>query len=61
MSGGTVELSPDQDLYDPGTEVSLTPKPDTGYAFESWSGELSGSDNPKSVIVSAPMSVWCNV
>ncbi|MDB4794962.1 chitobiase/beta-hexosaminidase C-terminal domain-containing protein, partial [bacterium] len=57
LSGGTVELSPDQDLYEPGTVVSLTPKPDTGYAFEGWSGELSGSDNPKSVIVTAPMSV----
>ena len=57
MSGGTVELSPDQDLYEPGTEVSLTPKPATGYEFEGWSGELSGSDNPKSVTVTAPMSV----
>jgi hypothetical protein len=57
MSGGTVELSPDRGLYEPGTEVSLTPKPGTGYEFEGWSGELSGSDNPKSVTVSAPMSV----
>ncbi len=57
MLGGAVELSPDQDLYEPGTEVSLTPKPGTGYEFEGWSGELSGSDNPKSVTVTAPMSV----
>jgi hypothetical protein len=57
MSGGTVELNPDQALYDPGTPVSLTPKPASGYAFEGWSGDLSGSDNPKSVTVSAPMSV----
>jgi len=27
-------------IYDPGTEVQLTPVPDTGWAFNGWSGDL---------------------
>ena len=57
MSGGTVELDPEQELYDPGTVVALTPKPSEGYEFTGWSGELDGTTSPKSVTVTVPMSV----
>jgi len=57
MSGGTVELDPAQELYDPGTEVKLTPKPGEGYEFAGWSGAVDGTASPKSVTVNAPMSV----
>ena len=35
-SGGSVEISPQLDLYPEGTEVTVTAIPDTGYNFESW-------------------------
>ncbi|MED5465164.1 MAG: Ig-like domain-containing protein, partial [Myxococcota bacterium] len=57
MSGGTVELDPAQELYDPGTVVKLTPKPGEGYEFAGWSGELDGTTSPRNVTVNAPMSV----
>ena len=57
MSGGTVELDPEQELYEPGTVVTLTPKPSDGYEFTGWSGELDGTASPKSVTVNVPMSV----
>jgi hypothetical protein len=57
MTGGTVELDPEQELYEPGTVVTLTPKPGVGYEFAGWSGELDGTTSPKSVTVNVPMSV----
>ncbi|MEC8943097.1 MAG: immunoglobulin domain-containing protein, partial [Verrucomicrobiota bacterium] len=57
MQGGTVELDPAQELYEPGTVVKLTPKPGDGYEFTGWSGELDGTTSPKSVTVNVPMSV----
>ena len=57
MTGGTVELDPEQELYEPGTVVKLTPKPAAGFEFAGWSGELDGTTSPKSVTVNVPMSV----
>ncbi|MDB4808002.1 DUF5011 domain-containing protein [Verrucomicrobia bacterium] len=57
MSGGTVELDPEQELYERGTVVKLTPKPGEGYEFAGWSGELDGTTSPRSVTVNAPMRV----
>ena len=57
MVGGSVELDPEQALYDPGTVVELTPKPGVGYEFAGWSGAIDGTTSPKSVTVTQPMSV----
>ncbi len=43
---GTVSSSPEQQQYKEGTEVSLTAVPASGYQFDSWSGNASGTDNP---------------
>jgi hypothetical protein len=36
---GTVTLSPTGGVYNEGSTVSLTPVPNTGYAFSAWSGD----------------------
>ena len=39
---GTVTLNPTGGSYASGTTVTLTPAPNTGYAFDSWSGTNAG-------------------
>jgi uncharacterized repeat protein (TIGR02543 family) len=43
---GSVVKSPDQTTYAYGTNVTLTAYPDSGWLFASWSGDVSGTDNP---------------
>jgi hypothetical protein len=55
---GTVTASPASadGFYNNGTAVLLT----AAGAFRNWSGDLSGSANPQSVLMSAPRSVTAN-
>ncbi len=48
---GAVSVSPEPigKTYSPGTVVTLTATPDSGYMFVDWSGDLTGSDNPVQV------------
>ncbi len=39
---GSVTLSPTGGTYTSGTVVTLTPAPNSGYAFSSWSGTNAG-------------------
>jgi hypothetical protein len=55
--GGTVTRSPDLALYDPGTVVTLTATPASGYAFSRWDGGLTGTTNPATVAMSADRAV----
>ncbi|MDP2931605.1 MAG: hypothetical protein Q8O05_03775, partial [Chloroflexota bacterium] len=43
---GSVARTPDQPTYPIGTVVTLTASPATGWSFDRWSGDLSGSANP---------------
>ncbi len=43
---GKITVTPDSSYYHAGTEVTLTALPDSGWEFESWSGDLSGTTNP---------------
>lgn len=43
--------------YTTGTSVTLTAAPNSGYTFDSWSGDLSGPQNPASLTMSGPKSV----
>lgn len=56
---GTVE--PGSGLYDAGSEVTLTAKPDTDWALERWSGDLSGGTDRYSetvtFVLEKPMAV----
>jgi len=45
-NGGTVTKSPEEDQYAVGTSVTLTATPVSGYQFNKWEGDISGTSNP---------------
>jgi len=59
VGSGSVTLDPPIEgrSYDPGTVVTLTAVPDSGWAFVEWSGDLTGAANPASVTVDAAKSI----
>jgi hypothetical protein len=59
---GTVIANPTSatGYYDTGTPVQLTGTPNVGSTFQSWTGDLSGSTNPQTIVMSSPRSVVAN-
>lgn len=56
-SGGVIESTPAQALYNNGAAVVLTAIPETGMSFTGWSGDLTGSGNPATIIMDGNKSV----
>lgn len=54
---GQVDRSPDQAKYEDNSIISLTATPETGYEFTGWSGDVTGSENPLQVAMTADLSV----
>jgi uncharacterized repeat protein (TIGR02543 family) len=54
---GYVSRSPSGETYEEGTEVTLTATPDTGWHFNGWSGDASGSSNTITITMNNDMSV----
>jgi hypothetical protein len=54
---GSVTKSPDKASYNDGETVTLEAIPKTGYNFINWSGDLSGSDNPTTLVMDTDKSV----
>ncbi|MFP4311939.1 MAG: InlB B-repeat-containing protein, partial [Nitriliruptoraceae bacterium] len=50
---GEIILDPPGGLYDAGTTVEVTAVPDTGWLFDGWSQDLSGTTNPVLVTLDA--------
>ena len=48
---GAVSKHPDQTTYAEGTSVQLTANPDSCWAFDYWSDDLSGYNNPETIIM----------
>lgn len=59
---GTVSVSPSatDGFYSTGTTVQLTAQPGSLYKFTEWTGSLTGTTNPSSVVMSAPRNVTAN-
>jgi uncharacterized repeat protein (TIGR02543 family) len=57
VGNGTVTLNPPGGTYDAGTVVTLTATPDSGWQFDGWSGDLSGSTNPTTITMNSNKSV----
>lgn len=57
---GSVSKSPTQATYNYNTAVVLTATPSAGYQFSSWSGDLSGTANPKTITMNANKNVTAN-
>ena len=54
---GSIHRTPNAQYYDAGVKVVLTAVPDAGSNFVSWSGALTGTQNPDTVTMSSPVSV----
>ncbi len=54
---GSVIMNPDQEDYLAGTEVSLMATADTEWEFDGWSGDVTGEENPVTLLVDADKSV----
>ncbi len=57
VGNGIVDVSPAAGPYPAGTEVILTATPQEGYAFSSWSGDLSGNENSATVIMDSDKTI----
>jgi uncharacterized repeat protein (TIGR02543 family) len=57
---GSVTLNPTGGVYDEGTVVTLTAVPDSGWQFDNWSGDLTGSTNPDTITMDADKTVTAN-
>lgn len=53
VGSGSVTKSPDKATYACGEEVDLTAVPASGWKFEGWTGDLSGTDPQTSLIMDA--------
>jgi hypothetical protein len=57
VGNGSVDLFPPGNIYNTGTDVLLTAVPDSGWIFDEWSGDLTGSDNPDTLTMSGNKTV----
>ncbi len=57
VGNGSVDLDPPGGLYDPDTEVELTANPDLNWAFDGWSGDLTGAANPDTITMDGHKTV----
>lgn len=48
---GTVSKDPDQQEYEYGTTVDLISSPSSGWNFDKWQGDITGTDNPVQLTV----------
>ncbi|MDD5089575.1 MAG: InlB B-repeat-containing protein [Candidatus Wallbacteria bacterium] len=54
---GTVKREPDKTNYSKDETVKLTPLPGSGFVFDGWGGDLSGSASPASIKMTADKTV----
>jgi uncharacterized repeat protein (TIGR02543 family) len=54
---GSVTRNPNKTTYAHGETVALTAVPNTGYTFTGWSGAITGSTNPATVVMDSNKSV----
>ncbi|MFW5907771.1 MAG: InlB B-repeat-containing protein [Candidatus Natronoplasma sp.] len=57
---GDVDIEPDQDQYEEGTEVTLTAVPDEGWRFVEWTGDADGESEETSVIMDEDKEITAN-
>jgi len=57
FSGGTVSKDPPNLYYTAGTEVTLTATPSSGWKFDGWEGDASGTNATTKIIVNAKKNV----
>jgi hypothetical protein len=60
QGSGTVTKDPDQQSYASGQVVTLIANPSTGWTFNHWGGDLSGSINPTTITMNGNKSIIAN-
>jgi uncharacterized repeat protein (TIGR02543 family) len=60
LVNGVQKSLPWSDLYDAGSSVSLAAAPDSCYEFDSWSDDLTGSDNPTTITMDSAKLITAN-
>jgi len=60
QGAGSVTLNPSGGVYVAGTTVTLTAVANSGYVFSSWSGSLTGSQNPARIVMNSNKTVTAN-
>ncbi len=58
--GGSVTKNPDRASYNHSERVTVEAVPNMGYSFSNWTGDLSGSTNPATLLMEADRSVTAN-
>ncbi|TVZ56903.1 putative repeat protein (TIGR02543 family)/predicted secreted protein (Por secretion system target) [Lutibacter sp. Hel_I_33_5] len=53
----TTNPNPTNGIYTDGTSVTLTATPDTGYQFNGWSGDATGTTNPLTITMDADKNI----
>src|SRR5205807_1273525 len=54
---GEVSVSPNENLFPPNTTIHVTAVPDWGNDFAFWTGNVTGSENPLTVIMDADKNI----
>jgi uncharacterized repeat protein (TIGR02543 family) len=57
IGSGSVTLNPAGGIYNWGTMVTLTATANSGFQFDNWSGDLSGSANPAMITINGNKSI----
>jgi len=57
---GTVTKDPDLVFYPSGSNVTLTPRANPDYKFDSWGGDASGNADPLTVIMNSDKNITAN-
>jgi hypothetical protein len=57
---GSVDITPLKAQYDEGETVGLIPRPDVGYCFSHWSGDLRGSRLVGRITIDSNKSITAN-
>ncbi len=59
-TNGAVVKTPSKTSYSSGETVTLNAVPDTGYEFDSWTGDLMGGSNPATLMMDSDKVVTAN-
>jgi uncharacterized repeat protein (TIGR02543 family) len=57
---GSVSVSPENEFYPPGTQITLTATPAEGYEFAGWDGDVSGTSPSITVTMNSDKQVTAN-
>jgi len=60
QNAGNVVLNPAGGVYTAGTQVQIVATPNSGWVFSSWSGDITGNQNPITIIIDSNKTITAN-